>query len=414
MNICIYRGTNEIGGNCVELSTPNTRILMDVGTPLSSMEEKLELSNYKIPCPGLYTDEAPTVDAIFISHNHPDHFGLLPLINPKIPVYMSKTLHDLLIKINPLLPGDFNVSHLDIREIAPDENVQVGDLVVTARPVDHAPAATAYEITDGNKRVVYTGDIRFHSNQRWKSWALADKAKNPDYLIIEGTRLSRAEAHEKYPTEESVRNAITDVLRDSHKLAWISLSSQNLDRLVSVIKACRATGRTFVIDPYTAATLDVFHDSFATVPNADELSCIRVYYGTNQAMANKMINNDLFYLHKNKKISKEEIKANPEKFIIRYNYRLADWLIENSVTDYDFVYSMWHGYLTRQHTWDKHKDHLIEIHTSGHADISDLQEFVKRINPDHIIPIHTECKNDFEKVFGVSTLVLNDNEQKEL
>lgn len=414
MKICIYRGTNEIGGNCVELSTLNTRILMDVGTPLSSMEEKLDLSHYKIPCPGLYADETPTVDAIFISHNHPDHFGLLPLINPKIPVYMSKTLHDLLIKINPLLPGDFNVSHLNIHEIAPDESIQIGDLTVTARPVDHAPAASAYEITDGNKRIVYTGDIRFHSNQRYKSWALADKAKNPDYLIMEGTRLSRAETHEKYPTEESVCQAITDVLRNSNKLAWISLSSQNLDRLVSIIKACRATGRIFVIDPYTASTFDVFHDSFKTVPNADMLSCVRIYYGMNQNMANKMIDDGTFYLHVAKKITKEKILKTPEKFIIRYNWALADWLIENSVTDYDFIYSMWHGYLTRQHTWDKHKDHLIEIHTSGHADVSDLQEFVKRINPYQIIPIHTECKNDFEKVFVVSTLVLNDNEKKEL
>ena len=34
MKITIHRGTHEIGGNCVELATASTRIVIDVGMPL--------------------------------------------------------------------------------------------------------------------------------------------------------------------------------------------------------------------------------------------------------------------------------------------------------------------------------------------------------------------------------------------
>ena len=416
MKICIYRGTNEIGGNCVELASKKTRVLMDVGIPLISMEQRdVPISEYKVPCAGLYKNEKASVNAIFISHGHPDHYGLLPIVNKDIPVYMSKVLHEILLKIQPLLPGGFDISDLDIHDIEPDESVKIGDMVITARAVDHAPGAYAYEIEHNNKRVVYTGDIRFHSNQKYKSWALAKKSANPDYLIMEGTRLSRPELKEKYPTENAVCDGMKDLIRDSGKLTFISMSSQNMDRVVSVIKACRATGKTFVIDPYTAALFDVYHELTPKFPKVEDISCVRIYYGMSESIVNRMIKSGLFYKHKSQKITKEEITAKPDNFVIKYNLKLARYLLNNVIKDYDFIYSMWTGYLDRQKTWDRYKKHITEIHTSGHAEIMALQKFVKQIKPKNLIPIHTECKNEYKKMFGVeNTIVLNDNEAKRI
>lgn len=34
MTITIHRGTHEIGGSCVEIRTPQAKILLDLGLPL--------------------------------------------------------------------------------------------------------------------------------------------------------------------------------------------------------------------------------------------------------------------------------------------------------------------------------------------------------------------------------------------
>lgn len=426
MKTCIYRGTNEVGGNCIELATDTTRILTDVGMPLSSMEDKSPrdkdeylkwLAGYKAPVRGAYADDDSTpVDAIFISHNHGDHYGLLPLINPKIPVYMSRTLKRILLEIEPLKGNRFDISHLDIREIEPGQTVQIGDMRVTAHAVDHAPAASAFEITDGTTRVVYTGDIRFHSNQSWKSWRLSDVAHAPDYLIMEGTRMSRTDEVDKYPTEMDVRAAFKELLASSGKLAFVSVSAQNLDRLCSLISACRSTRRSLVIKPYTAALMDIFHElAPKTIPAVDEVGDLRIYYGDRPGGINsRMEENGLLYKHKAKKISYKEIMENPAGYLVEHNVVLTNKLLEMGLTDYDFIYSMWHGYLTCQKTWDRFKEHLVEIHTSGHAAVPDLKAFVAKMAPKKIIPVHTECKDEFESQFGVPALVLNDNEIKEL
>ena len=87
---------------------------------------------------------------------------------------------------------------------------------------------------------------------------------------------------------------------------------------------------------------------------------------------------------------------------------------EFSIDDYDFIYSMWAGYIERQNTWDMHMDKLVHIHTSGHASCEALKNFVEQINPGCIIPIHTECKHRFESMFGRPVLFFDNNETKEI
>ena len=40
MNLIIHRGTHEIGGTCVEITTDETRIIIDLGMPLADPRDK--------------------------------------------------------------------------------------------------------------------------------------------------------------------------------------------------------------------------------------------------------------------------------------------------------------------------------------------------------------------------------------
>ena len=63
---------------------------------------------------------------------------------------------------------------------------------------------------------------------------------------------------------EGVEKKLVDLFRDRNELFFIACSSQNIDRIVSIYRACLRTNRIFVIDPYTALIL-VFIDYYGTL-----------------------------------------------------------------------------------------------------------------------------------------------------
>src|ERR1022692_1987008 len=77
MKVTIHKGSQEIGGTCIQLSSGKTTILLDVGLPLSGDSQPVDVSRL-------------VVDAVLISHSHRDHFGLIASLAAGTPVFMGK------------------------------------------------------------------------------------------------------------------------------------------------------------------------------------------------------------------------------------------------------------------------------------------------------------------------------------
>ncbi len=84
MKIHIHRGQNQIGGSIIEISSAQARIFLDVGIEL---DEDKEIETPQID--GLFCGKKDC-DAVFISHYHSDHIGLVDYLLSDIPVYIGE------------------------------------------------------------------------------------------------------------------------------------------------------------------------------------------------------------------------------------------------------------------------------------------------------------------------------------
>ena len=174
MNITIHRGTKQIGGTCVELSTARSRLIIDFGMPLQdaggadfnaraldgkSLPE-LIADDVLFDIKGLHRDSNPSVDAVLISHSHKDHYGLLPYINPKIPVYISKGAYELVNALNDFLPASRHTTINAPEYLRNQQPREIGDFTITPYLVDHSGFdAMGFLIREkaAGKTVLYTG-----------------------------------------------------------------------------------------------------------------------------------------------------------------------------------------------------------------------------------------------------------------
>ena len=380
MKVIIHRGQNQIGGNIIEIATEKTRILLDAGNEL----DKDEITLPEIE--GLFDN--PSFDAVFISHYHGDHLGLAYYIDNSIPLYIGEASYRIVKAaddykgINSISPDGF------LRHLQP---IGVGDITVTPFLCDHS-AFDSYMFlceADGEK-ILYTGDFRSNGRKSFQRLlqVLPDQV---DKLICEGTTLSREAA---VPVRESdLENLAVSEFKKATGPIFVLQSTTNIDRIVTMYRAAKRSGRVFLQEIYMAEVTAAIGGSIPNPGFSDVYAFLidSKWYDT---------------LVKYRRMGMKRMAQTP--FVMCVRSSMLQYLRGlNKLMSFEnglLVYSMWNGYKQQPamkrfiETCEGMGLKTINLHTSGHADPDTILALLKKVNPTEIIPVHTENAAWFDNV----------------
>ena len=387
MKITIHRGTHQIGGSAIEISTKSTRIILDFGNELS-LDEKYTSINLDI---NGVTRGIPDCDGIVISHYHMDHLGQLTSALPEIPLYMGELSKEIAIISVEYQDKDLYLRLLEANTFRGGEAFTIGNIHIRPLVIDHSAADSyMFVIEAEGKRVLYTGDFRMHGLRHH----ILEKLVNTyigevDVLITEGTSLSR-DADECI-SEAAVLEDISSYIQDG-KYVFVMCSSTNIDRIMGIWQNM-PTDKVLICDAYQKKILD-------TVIN-------NVYYESS-----------LYRRHDSPLVLN---KGPYPKYYMDHGFvslvRGTEYFIshikEFPKDDVRIIYSMWTGYIEEnlllKNLLNTYPSYI--CHASGHVSKDDLVQLIELVDPDIVIPVHTNIPEKLERIVPNRTVcVVNDNE----
>ena len=387
MNITVHRGTHQIGGSAIEISTASTRVILDFGNELSLDEKYIPID---LDIDGV-TKSAPDCDGIVISHYHMDHLGQLTSALRDIPLYIGELSKEVALIGAEYQDKDLYLRLLGANTFRGGEAFTIGDIRIRPLVIDHSAVDSYMFIIEADgKRILYTGDFRLHGLrghvlEKLIKTYVGDVA----VLLTEGTSLSR-NVNEGI-SEHEVLDDISTYIQDG-KYVFVMCSSTNIDRIMGIWHNMPAD-KVLICDAYQKRILDTVTDnvyyesSLYCRPDAPlvlDIGAYPKYYMDNGFVS--LVRGTENYISHIKKFPKDDVRI---------------------------IYSMWTGYIEKNLML---KD-LLETypsyicHASGHVCKADLVEFIDLVNPDVIIPIHTDSPKKLEKLMPQRNIsVINDNE----
>lgn len=331
VELSIYGGVGQIGGNKILFEDNGTKIFLDFG--MNFTEHSNYFTEYMPPrknscikdfihlgllpdlkgvyrrdyCKHMDLDykEENSIDGILITHAHIDHVGYVHFIRQDIPIYVSaetKAVMDLFSRVGAAGFEEFScfkpafqliakkrgdgVKRRDARDGIEKRNIKIfnfgkkfkiGNLEIEPCRVDHSlPGATGFIIYSSEGAIIYTGDLRFHGRHKEWSYDFVNKATNsePIVMISEGTRIMEKQSR----TEEYVQSESTKYIKDKKGLAIVNFPIRDTERMLTFYDTAKSNNRKLVIEYRQAMLLDLMKNCKADkLPESNDEN-IRIFY----------------------------------------------------------------------------------------------------------------------------------------
>jgi len=396
LTLTVHRGTQQIGGSCIEIAHPDgARLILDAGRPLDAPDGATGL------LPASLDQSRPAT--LLISHPHQDHWGLVEEIPADWPIWTGSASARLIA-----VTGDVTRRPLTRAFKTWDSRsgpFAIGPFTITPILTDHS-AFDAYMllVEGGGKRILYTGDFRRHGRKS----ALVDRimAKPPadiDVLLTEGTNLGSDKPVQR---EDEIEQDFVALFEATKGRVFVSWSGQNIDRTVTLYRAAKRTGRTLAIDLYTADVLDRIAEGTG-LPRAGFPNLTVVVTSGLARYYRSMGREDFIERMVPFGISAKKLAVGRHVIMLRraliQDYQRAGVL---PTADDAYNFSMWRGYLAESYhatplDWCKAAGAQIAyIHTSGHASAEDLRAFAAAVAAKCVVPVHGSNWDEEAHGFG--------------
>lgn len=451
VKITIHRGTNQIGGSIVEIATDTAYLFIDFGMELSREKGRptdAEMTIMMREKVRKAANEGKQI-AIFFSHIHGDHIGLLDklpikdVLNGTIKLAMgayakecyrnihqtlkdmpeNKEKHERILKIldkgNWLEPEKKDKNRPEKGFKNRDRIIVSKDITVTPISVDHSAFDSYMFIIEADgKCIVHTGDFRTHGRKGENFFdekeglpaVIKDLEHKPDVLIIEGTMLSRKSevsdnetviAENERTLEDEAEKLLSE---EENNCTFIVCSSTNVESLASFHNAVKTNpNRKLYVNSYVKKQLKTYNKADIISELKFDMSIVEDI----PSFSNEEDNAEKEKIAQMKNTGFVMLITNPHDY---YRDSVVKRFISEGANPL-LIYSMWSGYLEEPYSEDKDKKAYNELwkmfdssrrkklHTSGHAYPDIIKKMIDTVNPTKsIIPIHTEKRKQFKNL----------------